>query len=78
MWPNGPRMFFMLKNGTEFLTGKVTSRPEDDVLELTLDIPNQETKIRMGYDGGKVIIAILQDEQCKLAHHITVNSEDAS
>ena len=74
MWPNGPRMFFMLKNRKEFITGKVTSRPEEDVLELTLDIPNQETKLRMGYDGGKVIIAILQDEECKHVHHIVVDS----
>lgn len=67
-------MFFMLKNRKEFIAGKVTSRPEDDVLELTLDIPNQETKLRMGYDGGKVIIAILQDEECKHVHHIVVDS----
>ena len=72
--PNGPRMFFMLKRGLDFIAGRIMPMQNyDEVLEIELDIPGNLTKIRVGYDGNKVIVAVLPEDSMQLPSIIHIN-----
>lgn len=74
----GPRMFIMLKRGLDFISGKVKPMGNyDEVLEITLDIPGNTTKVRIGYDGTKVLVAVLPNDSKQLPSFVHVYPNDA-
>ena len=70
--PMGPRMFIMLKRGLAFVAGRITpaDKHENGVLEIKLDVPGNPTKIRLGYDGSSVILAVIEDGEVTCTHQI--------
>lgn len=77
----GPRMFIMLKRGLAYIAGRVNPMKNyDEVLEIELDIPGNKTMIRLGYDGTKVIVAVLPEDSRQLPSYIHIhpneNAED--
>lgn len=64
----------MLKRGLAFIAGRITpaNKHEDGVLEIELDVPGNTTKIRLGYDGLKLIIAVLPEDAAQLPSFIHV------
>ena len=70
----GPRMFFMLKKGLEFITGRINPmKHQDEVLEIELELEGNTTKIRLGYDGMKLIIAVLPEDSMQLPSFVHVH-----
>lgn len=70
-------MFIMLKRGLDFIAGKVhPMKNYDEVLQIDLEVPGNPTKIRMGYDGSKVLIAVLQKDKTDVIHVIPSAEEE--
>lgn len=75
--PMGPRMFIMLKRGLAFIAGRIKPMKHyDEVLEIELDVPGNPTKIRLGYDGTKVILAVIESDDVTCTHVISPNDAE--
>ena len=75
--PMGPRMFIMLKRGLAFIAGRIeTMKHYDEVLEIQLIVPGNPTKIRLGYDGTKVILAVIESDEVTCTHAISPNDAE--
>jgi len=49
----------------------------DEVLEVTLNVPGNTTKVRIGYDGTKVLVAVLPSDSKQLPSFVHVYPNDA-